>query len=398
MKGKRLQGSYPVYMCAWLGMFFGMGSTSILSVYLTSIGKTPAQLSQIISASSWFAIILLPLTGMAADRVRHPKVLAAALLTAAACATFTFGIVTDNFILFILYGIMMGMTSSVNVIAERLAGAGRYRYGQIRIWGTIGYAISAQVSGWILDKANGHTLFTLVACCQLIGALGFLMVTDLKKSQDPERVQTAAKTQAKQTVPSLKEQYRFLADPRFLLYLLLIFLLQGCTMGSMAYVPMLLENLSVSKTLIGTFLSMGTLVELPMVLFSNKFMDRFPPRTLLVFNGCLAVLQFLVYGLTRTALPAVLMVIVVKSICSTLIMMINLKMVNLIVGQDSLSAAMGFYSMTNSISVGLMQLISGRLIETVGIQPMYLIYAGISTVAVILSFFIKVKNTKSVFT
>jgi len=396
---KRLKESYPVYICAWMGLFFGMGASSIMSVYLNSIGKAPTELSRIMSASNWFAIALLPLTGMAADRIRHPKRLASVLLAVATAATFTFGIFTDDFALFILYGIMMGMISSVNVLAERLAGAGRYRYGQIRIWGTIGYAVSAQVCGWILDKASGRTLFSLISACQLIGALAFLMITDLKRQEGPEdQKDVPVVDEAAKPKRSLAQQYRFLKDPRFLLYILLIFLLQGCTQGSISFVPLLLEKLSVSRTLIGTFLSLGTLVELPMVLFSNKFMDKVPPRTLLIFNGCLAVGQFLVYGLTRTALPAVLVVIVVKSICSTLIMMVNLKMVNLIVSQESVSSAMGFYSMTNSISLGLMQLISGHLIEDLGIQSMYLIYAGISAVAVILSFFIKVKNTKSVFT
>ena len=57
---------------------------SVLSIYLTTIGKTTSEMTFIVSASSLFGIVMIPIVGFFNDRVQKPRVLAAALLAAVA--------------------------------------------------------------------------------------------------------------------------------------------------------------------------------------------------------------------------------------------------------------------------------------------------------------------------
>ena len=78
---KRYKGSYFAYVLAYVGLFFSMAVfSSILSVYLTGIGKSASEVSLIASASSIFSVVTVPLAGYAADRVRSSKAFSAALL------------------------------------------------------------------------------------------------------------------------------------------------------------------------------------------------------------------------------------------------------------------------------------------------------------------------------
>ena len=71
---RRYKGSYFAYVLAYVGLYFAMAVfSSILSVYLTDIGKTASQVSLIVSASSIFSFVVVPLTGYITDRTQKPK-------------------------------------------------------------------------------------------------------------------------------------------------------------------------------------------------------------------------------------------------------------------------------------------------------------------------------------
>ena len=81
---RRYKGSYFAYVLAYVGLYFAMAVfSSILSVYLTDIGKTASQVSLIVSASSIFSFVVVPLTGYITDRTQKPKAISAGLLLGA---------------------------------------------------------------------------------------------------------------------------------------------------------------------------------------------------------------------------------------------------------------------------------------------------------------------------
>lgn len=148
---------------------------------------------------------------------------------------------------------------------------------------------------------------------------------------------------------------------------------------------------------VGTVLFFSTIVERPVILFSYKFMDRFSGRALMLLAFAIMVAQFLLYATAPNAFVAVVTMLVLRAIGSTLFGMILLKIVRGVVQVRSVSTALGVISATDAMSAILMQNIGGILVENTSIRILYFAMAGLMMLGMILTLFLRVQNTEKVF-
>lgn len=127
---------------------------------------------------------------------------------------------------------------------------------------------------------------------------------------------------------------------------------------------------------VGTVLFFSTIVELPVILFSYKFMDRFSGRTLMLLAFAIMVAQFLLYATAPNAFVAVVTMLVLRAIGSTLFGMILLKIVRGVVQVRSVSTALGVISATDAMSAILMQNLGGILVENTSIRHLVFCHGG----------------------
>lgn len=353
-----LRGSYFSYALTYFSFYFGMGAfISVQSVYLMGLGKSTGEMSFIVSASSLFGIVLIPAVGYLNDRLKKPRLIAGLLLAAVAVLGAVFAASRSTWVLYVLNGLIMGLVSAISPVCERMAGSGRFRYGTVRVWGTIGYAAAAA---------------------------GFAGTDGIRFEQEAEK-STAA------------DQLSFLSKPMFLLFAAIALVFSGMSNLNITYSPILLQELGLSTGFVGTALSLSTLVELPVILFSNRFMDRFSGRALTAAGFAVMLLQFLLYGFSSSAWLAFLSMLLLKAVGSTLFMMIMLKVVRGIVRENSVSTALGVINAANAVSTILMQNLGGFIVGALGIHTMYFLLAGLSALGLLLSLFLRVQNAKKVF-
>lgn len=175
------------------------------------------------------------------------------------------------------------------------------------------------------------------------------------------------------------------------------FIFSGCSNLNMTYSPILLQELGMPTGAVGTVLFFSTIVELPVILFSYKFMDRFSGRTLMLLAFAIMVTQFLLYATAPNAFVAVVTMLVLRAIGSTLFGMILLKIVRGVVQVRSVSTALGVISATDAMSAILMQNLGGILVENTSIRILYFAMAGLMMLGMILTLFLRVQNTEKVF-
>ena len=296
-------------------------------------------------------------------------------------------------LLFLLNGLAMSFISAVQPLLERLAGASKYRYGILRVWGTIGYAVGAQAAGVMIEKFPPVTLFIAVLAGALLCALGFAGAEDpiMDKKKTAEEDAAVVKPEEKPKLSS------FLKNPNYLLFLVITVLFWGASGVNMTYVPILLKDLGIETSLIGTIIFLSTLVEIPLILFSNKFMDRFNGKTLVYVACGLTLFEFLVYGLVSVSWVVVAVVILLKAIATTTYVMIVLKIVSNLVAPEVRTTGLSLVNTSKSIGGIIMQNLGGMMVESLGLSKFYLILAGMITLAIILASFLKVKNDLKVF-
>ncbi len=112
-----------------------------------------------LSASGIFAIALQPVVGFLDDRVKNRKALGGVILGLAAVAAACFAATRQTWILFLLDGLVLSGMSSLLPIFEKIATSGPYRYGSVRIWGSIGYAAASQLASIFYAHVAKRSVF-----------------------------------------------------------------------------------------------------------------------------------------------------------------------------------------------------------------------------------------------
>lgn len=366
-KSKRtFRGSYPAYALTYFFFYWSLGVfTSVLSMYLTGIGKSKAEMSFIMSASSLFGVVLIPIVGYINDKLRKPRLICTVMMACVAVFGILFALVRETMLLFLLNGCIMGFISSLSPVSERMATSTKYRYGTIRIWGTFGYAAAVQVACAMMEFTSPQLIFVSVSVSAVLAIVGFLGTDDISFT-DTEAAKAAA-----------GKQFSFLCAPMYILFVIIGFVFSGCSNLNMTYSPILLQELGMPTGAVGTVLFFSTIVELPVILFSYKFMDRFSGRTLMLLAFAIMVAQFLLYATAPNAFVAVVTMLVLRAIGSTLFGMILLKIVRGVVQVRSVSTALGVISATDAMSAILMQNLGGILVENTSIRILYFAMAGL---------------------
>ena len=383
-KSKRtFRGSYPAYALTYFFFYWSLGVfTSVLSMYLTGIGKSKAEMSFIMSASSLFGVVLIPIVGYINDKLRKPRLICTVMMACVAVFGILFALVRETMLLFLLNGCIMGFISSLSPVSERMATSTKYRYGTIRIWGTFGYAAAVQVACAMMEFTSPQLIFVSVSVSAVLAIVGFLGTDDISFT-DTEAAKAAA-----------GKQFSFLCAPMYILFVIIGFIFSGCSNLNMTYSPILLQELGMPTGAVGTVLFFSTIVELPVILFSYKFMDRFSGRTLMLLAFTIMVAQFLLYATAPNAFVAVVTMLVLRAIGSTLFGMILLKIVRGVVQVRSVSTALGVISATDAMSAILMQNLGGILVENTSIRILYFAMAGLMMLGMILTLFLRVQNTE----
>ena len=117
-----------------------------------------------------------------------------------ACTGIVFGFTQNTWVLFALNGLSMAFLNSVNPVCEQLASSSPDRYGVLRLWGAIGYAVGTQVAGMILDFGAPVLLFILFAVSAAVTCLGFHW-TGLKDTAPASKQKDQPKGRAALSLP-----------------------------------------------------------------------------------------------------------------------------------------------------------------------------------------------------
>lgn len=385
---KRFRGSYFSYVLVYFFAYFAMAAfVSVLSVYLTGIGKTGSEMSFIISASGIFSFFMVPTAGLLCDRTGRSRLISGALLVFMGILALVFSQCRQVLVLFLLEGLLMSFLNSALPACERLASSAKYRYGILRIWGTVGYAVGAQAAGIAIQHFPPVVLFSMVFFSTVLAATG------LAGAEDPILPESSEPREEKKR-PPLSSLFK---NPQFLLFLLIAFLFYSASGVNFNYAAYLLDSMRVPTGAVGTVLSVGTLVEIPIILFSNKFMDRFSGKTLILICCVINFVQFLCYGIASSAWVVVTVMILLKAVGATLFMMLILKVVRNLVAAELTTTGISVVNSVNNLGVIIMQNIGGAILDSAGIHTLYLVLAATTAAAMILSLLLRVKNTEKVF-
>ena len=364
--------------------------SALISVYLIDKGYSASQVSLLISVASLANVVTQPIIGSLTEKFgMRPVNMVMFAMTCAAAALF---VVAPNFWIIVgAYALMNLLMNGVNPTVERMATSSPYSYGSIRVWGSIGFAAGTQLTGIIYDAIAPVAPYVGVIIAMLIAILGFW-------GTQPRLAESeAANIENDDAEPvSTKD---LLGNRMFLYYLVLQILFSAVTGAAYSFCPAFLTSKGLDASMASTILAVATLVEIPLLLFSSKFMDKVANKFLLMGVFALVVVEMVVYGL-NLPLPLVIVATFLGRHPPAIInIMANMKVVNTIVDARQQIAGLALVKTCQSFGTIISNNIGGRIADAAGYPAMFLFLLALIAAGLVGVVFFKVPsgNDKKLF-
>ena len=370
---------YNFYYLSW-ALF-----SALISVYLMDRGFKASDVSLVVSASFLTSMITQPIIGKWNDEFDIKKV-NAILFVIVAIGGIVFMVSNSLFMIAVSYSVVLMMINGVNPVMEKIATASPYQYGKIRIWGTIGYALGSQFAGILYDLVAPQAIFIVFVLTMILCIIGLV-------GTEPDIKKEAAKENEKVKTMTLFK------NKKFVYYLAICAIFYGVTNMSNTFVPSMLTDKGLDVDVTSTILSIAVFCEAPLVLFSNRFMDKIANKTLLIISISMVCLQCAVYGFNLPLIFILLITFLAKHPSGMLYIMINLKVINTLIDENQQITALAYVATLKNLVAIIFQNVAGNILDVTTYSNLYLICFGWMLVALILVIFFKISsgNDKKLF-
>ncbi|MGJ8455645.1 MFS transporter [Pseudothermotoga sp. U03pept] len=344
-----------------------LACSSLMSQYFAVVGFSPFQIGLLMA--------LPPLTSIYANYIYFD--LAKRLSARKLIRVFSFCAIVSLWLIFLFEGFSTKFTfmvaftffqGSLLPIVESTMISFSQRllvpYSKIRIWGTIGYTITAFLGGRIVKF--GFIWLFVVFC-------GILFLISLLSGHLRERIEGSRKKSAGR-VPG-----------NFILLFGIVTVCVGFNLFNSIFLPIVVRERAYDLSIVGTTLSLMALSELPFLFFAERIRKKLTTRILFITGAVVIGLRLVLVPLTQSAMGLVLVqmlhgwtFIVIYYSCIGL-MRENLK------DQQLLSTQALFWIALQGIGPLIGSTVGGIIVEKTGVFNAYLFFGLICLGMVIAS-------------
>ncbi len=263
-----------LYYLFWLGAAGFI--YPFISLFYKQQGLTGTQMGLLGTIASIIGLISAPLIGRVSDNVSHPRrVLQICLIGSATLYLFL-----SQQHAFVWIALIVALDALIgapiyplsDAQALKLASNQKEGYGSIRLWGSLGWAITAFVGGWIVERTGLVSVFYGYAISYIVCALILIAITsprDLTHRNDEPR-------------PELKVVLQSLIRDRALIGLAFAFAVFWLTgNGKFQFESLYMQQLGASERVIGLAYTYPALLEIPIMLWGDRLMRKYGAARLL---------------------------------------------------------------------------------------------------------------------
>ena len=254
------------------------------SPYLRSLGFGPEAIGQLMAVFMAARIAAPMFMGAAADATGKPMLLVR-LSAVLSLVSFLPVLLGEGYLLLAVsmgaFGFFYasGLPAFEAVTLNHL-GTRSERYGNIRLWGSLGFILAVVGVGRLLDLTSMEWVpLSLGGCFAGIALVGLLV---------PASPSPPSPAGGEQTAPFLQ----LLKDKRVLALLLVGVLNQAGHGPYYVFFSIRLEDVGYAKTFIGPLWALGVVAEIVVFLFTSRLIPRFGPRRLLMVALAMAALRW----------------------------------------------------------------------------------------------------------
>jgi PPP family 3-phenylpropionic acid transporter len=340
-----------------------------LNIYFRTLGMSGWQIGILAALMPTGSFLAVPLITMLADRLGWRIRLLTASVCGTAAALLLF-LVPTKFLSLVLVMAFFSVTySAVVPLADtsivRMSVRHDLNYGGLRLWGSLGYAISATASGVLWQHTGYRPMFVVAALFSLAVALSAHSLENVPGQERREPAPLGS-----------------ILNDRLLMGVLISTLLAASAIGmEFTFVGIYMSNLGGSGLLLGMLFGVSALCELPGMRYSSRIGSRIGPGFALVLAYGFLTLAYVGYAASPN--PYVLLAFsLLRGLGYGLFYVGTVHFLNARAPHGWAATVQGIM---NATAYGLGQLISrplaGRIFDVYGPRVLYVVCASLSVLA-----------------
>ena len=371
MKSKKILLPFSIYFLILAGVA-AHGPYRVL--YYQSLSFTGTQIGLLTGVAPLITIFCFPLLTGLADRTQKHKQLMSLSLFAAIILLIAFPFVKNFlplFALVILFTILFSLQNPLMSSASMyMLGEHKQLFGRVRLGGTLGYSLIGLVAGFFVENYGLKIAFW--------GAAGIFMLALLLSQK------MVHGSEESQKGTDWRRMAELLKKPHFQLFLL-IALSGGISFASLnTYLFPYMKSLGAGESLMGIALTVGTLIEIPVLFFANRFIGRFKAYHLLVFSLAMTGLRFLLMAIAPNP-TFVLFIQLINGLNYPLLTVAGVAFADEHAPEGFRASAQGlFYVAYSGIGAAIGGFAGGLVFETLGPKGMYQVFCIFIFVVIVL--------------
>jgi len=259
-----------------------------LTVYLARIGLSSAEIGTLLSVRPAMMILTQPVWGMLADNWGRRRTMLwllsmTGLLVIAILLGQSFWFLLGWSVLYaVAFGPLGALTDSICL--DVLDGDGDNSFGGLRLWGSIGWAVTSLLTGFLIEGRDMRLMFGFGALIVFVGWF-------LTWRSNPGTKQPGNLGGGWDGVQDL------LANHELVAFLLLVFLLRVGNSAIYVFFPLYMDDLGASDQQLGLASAVNSIVEVPMFLVSAAFISRIGTKRTLILTLLLLSARAFLYSL-----------------------------------------------------------------------------------------------------
>lgn len=229
-------------------------------------------------------------------------------------------------------------------------------YGSYRLYGSIGFALTALMAGAILSVVGIERVNYLYQGILLISLLMAFLVHDVQSSRKP-------------TSP-LKLR-KLITRPVLLIFLLVIALISMTNKANESFMGIFISEIGGAESEVGWAWTVGTLSEVPIFAMSGLLLARFNELTLLALAAAIYSIRWLLFATTSDP-NIIILVQLLHGLTYGLFYLSAVSYVSKIVPPELLATGQGlFYTFAGGVAGVTGSLIGGFILDGFGARVMY---------------------------
>jgi len=338
-----------------------------INLFYVSLGFRGTQIGTIGSVSAVVGLIVSPIVvGEIKKRPQARGILQAALMLAAVCyflqgqQTAFLPIILIVFFQALISSGTMPASDAMAVHVSEEAGMG---YGSVRVWASAGWILAVPASGWLIERLGFQAGFLGVSLAWLTGALVTLLI-------NPRYF--VSKKLAGQPKSNLRTAFQHIARDRTLLgYAIAVILIGFLNNGVLQFENVFLSELGASKLLISLAGILSAIVELPFMIYADRYVRRVGAHRVMLF----AVSMLLLQRATVLIFPSIAAIMIVRFLGGVSFSFMTISSVFLISSrteQSETGTILAIYTVTLAGLVSVLAApVSGAIFDAIGARWLY---------------------------